>query len=128
MGTRAQYHYYHNMKDDLDWIDEWKKSSAQAYRKMGGDLMQPLEFSEIDPYVAKEWTEKILKLIDLSEKKRLNPEKISKLLYNTSNARIMFLLTLFSAKIAGELREKRLKIAEMLNRIIATTALSKNPP
>jgi len=91
------------------WIPDFLDAVQQGLSHMDLTTLQPIDCFDIFPLYAKEGTERILKMINLTSS--YNPSEIAPLLHSPSVIRAEMLLSLIKAKIAGMSKEKVLALA-----------------
>ncbi len=105
-------------------LDKFLDSSVDAactmdFRTFGETVV----WFSYDPLIAKNWTQRILKMIDDSKKSRLTPKAIATLLPSMSQLRNMMIYDLWMSKYTNISRQNRLKIFNFYNILLKSRSL-----
>ncbi len=100
----------------MQWIEEFLQAVEIGINGMDWRTLEPIDCFEIIPLYAKESTEYLLKIIDMT--KDVDPGLIAKDMHSPSAIRIQMILSLIKGNVAGASKEDMAKIATFYYKVL----------
>jgi len=110
-------------KNSKNEISKFIDSMSIAVGNMDLETLEPMSFSMFHPLFAKEWVDKIEKVMKIIEEKGISIEEVAELISGPSSLRAQFYFLLIDLKCSKSEKEKRVKIASFINEILKKRAV-----